>query len=222
MPCKISAPYLAQQREKANTGCLCYSHNLPQSATAWQCLAGVPGKCFKINSISVNCLEQLSGPMLAPVLSVPLTQVWLDSVARLLACSAYSSCVYQVCLPLSLCVRVCVCVCHIVVVAAAAAATAAILLRQDKQSTSCWLNIKKSTLDTARVIQRAFCYATICATAPPTHPHPHPHPPPLLAIPSPSLRLFKQQLSQVFRICPVVVIAANLQKTLQHKHKVII
>lgn len=126
------------------------------------------------------------------------------------------------CVCLSPCVCVCVCVCHIVVVPAAAAATAAILLRQDKQSTSCWLNIKKSTLDTARVIQRVFCYATICATAPPTHPHPHPHPPPVLAIPSPSLRLFKQQLSQVFRICPVVVIAANLQKTLQHKHKVII
>lgn len=216
MPCKISAPYLAQQREKANTGCLCYSHNLPQSATAWQCLAGVPGKCFKINSISVNCLEQLSGPMLAPVLSVPLTQVWLDSVARLLR-------LLVVCVPsVFASLLVCVCVCHIVVVAAAAAATAAILLRQDKQSTSCWLNIKKSTLDTARVIQRAFCYATICATAPPTHPHPHPHPPPVLAIPSPSLRLFKQQLSQVFRICPVVVIAANLQKTLQHKHKVII
>lgn len=107
MPCKISAPYLAQQREKANTGCLCYSHNLPQSATAWQCLAGVPGKCFKINSISVNCLEQLSGPMLAPVLSVPLTQVWLDSVARLLRLLVV--CVPSVFASLPVCACVCVC-----------------------------------------------------------------------------------------------------------------
>jgi len=29
-------------------------------------------------------------------------------------------------------------------------------------SKSCWLNIKKSTLDATRVIRRAFCYATIC------------------------------------------------------------
>lgn len=99
------------------------------------------------------------------LLSVPpLTQV---SPTRFVCVCAKCVCL-TLSLSLSGCVWLCVCVClpyrrccHF----AAAKQT---------HSTSCWLNIKKSTLDAARVIQRAFCYATICATVtPPCHPlHP--------------------------------------------------
>lgn len=101
--------------------CLRLSHGLPQSwhrpgIACWHLLpvsGSVLDKCFKINSISVNCLEQLLGPMLLSQccalcssfdssfayslrVCVPSVFVWLSLSLSLWVCVAVCLCVFAI------------------------------------------------------------------------------------------------------------------------------